>query len=165
MPVRLAPAFALLLLALVSADSLAGANGRDQLTHAGLVRGGLRLTSSKRGAILSGRRLAPGARRSGSVTITNTGTLAGSFTLSNVVHGNKRLARQLRLTVRERKRGRKRVVYSGTLAGLHAVSLGVIKAAHARTFEFSVSFRATVPNALQGRRTSADFTWTAVHRS
>jgi hypothetical protein len=147
-----------LLLALAVAAPLAGASGSGELSR----RGGPRLASSKRGAILSGRRLAPGDRRSGVVTITNTGRRAGTFRLRGVVRGSKLLARHLRLTVRERKGGRKRVVYSGTLAGLRLVRLGRIRAGQARTFEFAVSLRVTAPNGLQGLRTRTDFTWTAV---
>ena len=150
-----------LLIAFAVGAPLAGASGSAELT----VRGGPRLTSSKRGAILSGRRLAPGDRRAGVVTITNTGTRAGTFRLRGVVRGSKQLARHLRLTVRERTRGRKRVVYSGTLAGLRQVRLGRIRAGQARRFEFTVSLRVTAPNALQGLRTRTDFTWTAVQAS
>ena len=153
-------------LALFAAAPLAGANGRDELTYASVAHGGLRLKSSKRGAILTGRRLGPGWSRSGSVTIANTGRVNGSFTLRGRVHGNKRLARRLRLIVRERQRGgRKRVVYSGTLAGLHRVRLGVIGAGRGRTFVFTVSLGPSAPNSLQGLRASADFVWTAVQRT
>jgi hypothetical protein len=151
----------LLLIALAVGAPLAGASGSAELT----VRGGPRLTSSKRGAILSVRRLAPGYRRAGVVTITNNGTRAGTFSLRGVVRGSKQLARHLRLTVRERTRGRKRVLYSGTLAGLRQVRLGRIRAGQARRFEFTVSLRVTAPNALQGLRTRTDFTWTAVQAS
>jgi hypothetical protein len=85
--------------------------------------------------------------------------------LRGVVRGSKLLAGHLRLTVRERRRGTKRMVYSGTLAGLRVVRLGGIKAGQARTFEFSVSLNPTAPNALQGLRTNAAFTWTAIQLS
>jgi hypothetical protein len=150
-----------LLLGLAVGAPLAGASGSAELTR----RGGPRLTSSKRGPILSGRRLAPGDRRSGVVTITNSGARAGTFRLRGVVRGSRQFARHLRLVVRERTRGRKRVVYSGTLAGLSLVRLGWIRAGQGRTFEFTVSLRVTAPNALQGLRTRTDFTWTAVQAS
>ena len=157
MPLRIA---VVVLLALAAYVPLAGAGDTAELT-----RRGPRLISSKRGAIVAGRRLAPGSRRSGVVTITNRGTPAGSFRLRGLVRGSTQLARHLRLTVRERSRGRKRVVYSGTLAGLRVVRLGGIKAGQARTFDFSVSLSPAAPNALQGLRTTADFTWTAIQLS
>jgi hypothetical protein len=155
-------ALAAVVLMLLAAAPLAGASSEAELTQARPVHGGLHLKSSKRGAILTGRRMRPGSRRSGIVTIANTGRLNGRLTLRRRLHGSKRLARQLRLIVRERRRAKTRVVYSGTLAGLHKLRLGVIGAGRSRTFSFTVSLRASAPNSLQGLRTSADFVWTAV---
>jgi spore coat-associated protein N len=165
MALRLALAPTLVLLALVSAAPLAGANDPGDVRPSGFAHGRLELTASKQGAILSGRNLMPGDRVSGSLTIANTGSLAGSFTLSGVVRESRRLARHLVLTVRERARGVDSVVYSGSLAGLRAVKLGVFGPGHARTFHFAVSFAAEGSDELQGLRTTADFTWTAVQAS
>jgi hypothetical protein len=169
MPLRLALAPILVLLALVSAAPLAGANDPGGVSPHGFAHGGLELTASKQGAILFGRDLVPGDRVAGKLTIANTGTLAGSFTLSGSVSGSARLAKHLVLRVRERTRGVDSLVYSGSLAGLRAVKLGLIGPAQARTFRFAVTFRSTGSHALdgsfQGLRTSADFTWTAVQAS
>ena len=165
MVLRLALAPLLILLALLSAAPLAGANGPGEVRPSGFAGGGLELAASKQGAILSGHGLVPGDEVSGSLTIANTGSLAGSFTLSGAVHGSTRLAEHLLLTVRERSHGANSLVYSGSLAGLHAVKLGVLGAGQARTFRFSVSFRQQTSDAFQGLRTSADFTWTAVQAS
>jgi hypothetical protein len=165
MALRLALAPILVLLALVSAAPLAGANDSGDVHPYGFAHGRLHLAASKQGAILSGRNLVPGDHVSGRLTIANTGTLAGSFTLSGNVRGSKPLAKALTLTVRERSRGAESLVYSGSLAGLHAVRLGVLGPGHARTFRFSVTFRADAPEELQGRRTTAAFTWTAVQAS
>jgi hypothetical protein len=165
MVLRLALAPILILLALLSAAPLAGANGPGEVRPYGFAHGRLELTASKQGAILSGHGLVPGNRVSGSLTIANTGALAGSFTLSGAVHGSTRLAEHLVLAVRERSHGAQSLVYSGSLAGLRAVKLGVLGAGEARTFRFTVTFRPTTSNAFQGLRTSADFTWTAVQAS
>jgi spore coat-associated protein N len=164
MALRLALAPILVLLALVSAAPLAGANDPSDVQPYGFARGHLLLAASKQGAILTGRKLVPGDRVAGSLTIANTGTLAGAFTLSNRIGGAVRLAKHLRLTVRERTRGVTSLVYSGSLAGLRAVKLGVIGPAEARTFHFAVTFGAGAED-LQGLRTTADFTWTAVQAS
>lgn len=154
----------LVLIVLVAAAPLLGAtDGEPKRPRPG--HGRLHLVSSKRGAILTGRNLAPGDRVAGSVTITTRGALAGSFALRARVRGSTRLAEHLVLTVRERKRRGSRVVYSGSLARLRAVSLGRIGPRGARTFRFSVWFRSSAPNSLQGRRTTANFTWTAVQPS
>ena len=165
MALRLALAPILVLLALVSAAPLAGANDPGDVQPYGFAHGRLQLAASKQGAILSGRDLVPGDRVSGRLTIANTGTLAGSFTLSGAVRGSKPLADHLRLTVREWLHGAESLVYSGSLAGLRAVKLGVIGPGHARTFHLSVAFRSDASSALQGLRTTADFTWTAVQAS
>ena len=140
----------LILLALLSAAPLAGANGPGEVRPSGFAHGGLELAASKQSAILSGHDLVPGDRVKGSLTIANTGALAGSFTLSGTVRGSTRLAEQLMLTVRERSHGANSLVYSGSLAGLRAVKLGVLGAGEARTFRFSVSFRATTSNDVPG---------------
>jgi len=165
MVLRLALAPILILLALLSAAPLAGANGRGEVRPSGFAHGGLELAASQQSAILSARGLVPGDEVSGSLTIANTGALAGSFTLSGAVHGSTRLAEHLLLMVRERSHGANSLVYSGSLAGLRAVKLGVLGAGQARTFQFSVSFRQATSDAFQGLRTSADFTWTAVQAS
>jgi hypothetical protein len=169
MALRLALAPILVVLTLVSAAPLAGANESGEVRPHGFAHGRLELAASRQGAILSGRDLVPGDRVSGSLTIANAGTLAGSFTLSGAVRGSARLAEHLVLTVRERTHGVHSLVYSGSLAGLRAVKLGVIGPAQARTFRFAVSFRATGSHALddgfQGLRTTATFTWTAVQAS
>lgn len=165
MALRLALAPILILLALLSAAPLAGANGPGEVRPYGFAHGRLELAASKQGAILTGHGLVPGDRVTGSLTIANTGALAGSFTLSGAVHGSARLAEHLILTVRQRSHGSDSLVYTGSLAGLRAVKLGVLGAGEARTFHFAVTFRATASNSFQGLRTSADFTWTAVQAS
>jgi hypothetical protein len=170
MALRLALPPIAILLALVSAAPLAGANDDPgSVRPSGFAHGRLQLASSKQGAILSGHELVPGDRVAGSLTIANTGTLAGSFTLSGLVRGSSALAGRLVLSVRERSRGVDSLVYSGTLADLRAVKLGVLGPGHARNFRFAVTFHSTgsdaVDNSLQGLRTTADFTWTAVQAS
>lgn len=169
MALRLALAPISILIALLSAAPLAGANDPGEVRPYGFAHGRLVLAASKQGAILSGRDLVPGDRVSGSLTIANTGTLAGSFTLSGRVRGSRVLAEHLVLSVRERTRGVDSVVYSGTLAGLRAVKLGLIGPGEARNFRFAVAFRSTgsdaADGAFQGLRTTANFTWTAVQSS
>ena len=166
MALRFALAPILVLLALVSAAPLAGANEPGDVSPHGFAHGHLELTASKRGAFLSGRDLVPGDRVAGKLTIANTGTMAGSFTLSGAVRGSGRLAEHLVLTVTERSRGVDSLVYSGSLAGLRAVKLGLIGPGQARTFRFAVKLHSgRAQDGLQGLRTTASFTWTALQAS
>jgi hypothetical protein len=154
----------LLVVALTSAASLYGAaDGGVKRPRPSHQR--LHLVASKRGAILSGRNLAPGDRVTGSVTIRNEGARSGSFTLRANLRGSRQLAQHLVLTVRERRRRTARLVYSGSLARFHLVRLGKIGPRQARTFRFAVRFRPNAPNRLQGRRATASFTWRAVQPS
>jgi spore coat-associated protein N len=153
----------LVVLVILAAGPLAVANAGKRRDPS---RGRIHLVASKRGPILSRRNLAPGHRVAGVVTITNTGTLAGSFTLTAVTKRSRLLASRLRLRVRERKRGRQRSVYAGSLAGFRGAKLGRIGPGRARTFHFDVVLPSTGDdNRLQGLRTSADFTWKAVQVS
>ena len=149
---------------LASASPLLGATDgkrkRPRMTH-----GRLELVASKRGAILAGRNLAPGDRVAGSVTIRNTGELSGSFRLKGTVRGSRPLAAHLFLTVRERTRRTTRPVCSGTLARFRGVRLGTIRRGQTRSFRFAVRFDPHASNLLQGKRTSASFTWRAVQLS
>jgi hypothetical protein len=169
MPLRLALAPITILVALVSAAPLAGASEPGDVRPHGFAHGRLALAASKQGAILSGHDLVPGDRVAGSLTISNMGTLAGSFTLSGTVRGSALLARSLVLSVREHTRGVESVVYAGSLAGLRAVKLGVIGPDQARHFRFAVTFRSAgshaADRAFQGLRTTAAFSWTAVQAS
>ena len=155
---------ALLVVALTSAASLYGAV-RGDVRRPRPSHERLHLIGSKRGAILSGRNLAPGDRVAGSVTISNAGRLSGSFTLRGRLRGSRQLAQHLVLTVREKRRRTTRLVYSGSLARFRTVRLGRIGPRQARTFRFAVRLRSNAPNHLQGRRATASFTWKAVQRS
>ena len=154
----------LLVVALASAASLYGAVGGN-VKQPRPSHERLHLVASKRGAILSGRNLAPGDRVTGSVTIRNEGARSGAFTLRSRLRGSRQLAQHLVLTVRERRRRGSRLVYSGSLARFHFVRLGRIRPRQARTFRFAVRFRSNAPNRLQGRRATASFTWRAVQPS
>jgi spore coat-associated protein N len=165
MALRLAFAPTLVVLALVSAAPLGASAPVGSVRAHGFAHGSLELAASRQGAILAGRNLMPGDRVSGAITIANTGTMAGAFTLSGLVRGSGRLAEELVLIVRERAYGVDSLVYAGSLAGLRAVKLGLIGPAQARTFRFSVRVPASAERAVQGLRTSADFSWTAVQAS
>jgi spore coat-associated protein N len=128
--------------------------------------GALTMTRSGSGAILSASGMKIGDTVSGSVTITNTGTLAGSYTLSGSNSGSAALAGQLQLTIYKDTDNSGSPVYSGTLGGLGSAALGTFAAnGDAHTFYFHVSLPTagsdTADNAFQGLSTSETFTWSA----
>jgi spore coat-associated protein N len=128
--------------------------------------GSLTMTRSGSGAIFSASAMKIGDTATGSVTITNTGNLAGAYTLSGSNSGSAALAGQLTLKIYEDTDNTGTVVYNGTLGGLSSASLGTFAAnGDAHTFYFHVSLPTagsdTADNAFQGLSTSETFTWSA----
>src|SRR5207249_9081463 len=85
--------------------------------------GSLTMSRSGSGAIFSSAAMKIGDTATGSVTITNTGTLAGAYTLAGSSSGNAALAAQLHLTLYKDTDGGS-AIYDGSLGGLSSVSLG-----------------------------------------
>jgi hypothetical protein len=120
------------------------------------------MTRSGSGAIFNSTAMKIGDTATGSVTITNTGTLAGAYTLSGSSSGSSALSSQLNLKVYKDVDGGT-ALYDGSLGGFSSVALGTNGDAH--TFYFHVSFPTTGSdagdNALQGLSASTTFTWSA----
>jgi spore coat-associated protein N len=128
--------------------------------------GSLTMSRSGSGAIFSSAAMKIGDTATGSVTITNTGTLAGSYTLTGASSGSAALASQLHLTIYKDVDSSGPVVYDGSL-GSFSAALGTFAATGgAHSFYFHVSLPSTGTdagdNAFQGLSASEDFTWSAV---
>jgi spore coat-associated protein N len=126
--------------------------------------GSLTMSRSGSGAIFSSLAMKIGDTATGSVTITNTGTLAGAYTLNGSASGSAALAAQLHLTLYKDVDGGT-AIYDGSL-GSFSASLGTFAAnGGAHTFYFHVSLPSTGSdagdNALQGLSATEDFTWSA----
>ncbi|HXY84689.1 MAG TPA: TasA family protein [Gaiellaceae bacterium] len=128
--------------------------------------GSLTMTRSGSGAIFSAATMKIGDTATGSVTITNTGNLAGAYTLAGSNSGSAALAGQLTLKIYEDTDNTGTVVYNGTLGGFSSASLGTFAAnGGAHTFYFHVSLPSTgsdtSDNAFQGLTSTETFTWSA----
>jgi spore coat-associated protein N len=126
--------------------------------------GSLTMSRSGSGAIFSASAMKIGDTATGSVSITNTGTLAGAYTLTGASSGSAALAAQLHLTLYKDVDGGT-AIYDGSL-GSFSASLGTFAASGgAHTFYFHVSLPTTGSdagdNVLQGLSASEDFTWSA----
>jgi spore coat-associated protein N len=126
--------------------------------------GTLEMTRSGSGAIFSSAAMKIGDEATGSVTITNTGTLAGAYTLSGTGSGNAALVSQLHLKLYKDADGGT-AIYDGPL-GTFSTSLGTFAAdGGEHTFYFHVSLPTTGSdagdNALQGLSAEETFTWSA----
>src|SRR5881394_1290103 len=89
--------------------------------------GSLTMSRSGSGAIFSSVAMKIGDTTTGSVTITNTGTLSGAYTLAGSSSGSSALANQLHLTLYKDVDGSGTAIYDGSLGTLSA-SLGTFAA-------------------------------------
>jgi spore coat-associated protein N len=136
------------------------------ITNNAFASGALTMAPSGSGAIFSASAMKIGDVVHGSVTITNTGSLAGSYTLSGSNSGSAALAGQLQLKIYMDTDNSGSPVYNGSLAGFSSASLGTFAAnGDAHTFYFHVSLPSAgsdaADNAFQGLSTSESFTWSA----
>ena len=127
--------------------------------------GSLTMTRSGSGAILSASAMKIGDSVTGSVTITNTGTLAGVYSLAGSTSGSAVLAAQLNLKVYKDVDGGT-ALYDGSLAGISSAALGTFAAGgDAHIFYVHVTLPTTGTDAgdnlLQGLSASTTFTWSA----
>jgi hypothetical protein len=135
------------------------------ISNNAFAAGTLEMDRSGSGAIFSAAGMAIGDEASGSVTITNSGSLAGEYVLSGSAGGD--LAPALDLVVYKDDDGDADAkIYEGGLDGLGSVDLGTFASdGGAHTFYFHVSLPSTGSdagdNALQGKSASASFTWSA----
>ena len=162
----------LLSLAALGAISIAAVGGTfanftstpTSISANAFASGSLSMTRSGSGAIFSASAMKIGDTATGSITITNTGTLAGAYTLQGSSSGSAALATQLHLTVYKDTDGGS-AIYDGSLGSFSAV-LGTFGAnGGAHTFYFHVSLPTTGSdagdNVLQGLSADETFTWSA----
>jgi hypothetical protein len=163
----------LLTLAAVSTVTVAAVGGTfanftatpTSISSNAFAAGSLTMTRTGSGAIFSASAMKIGDTATGSVTINNTGTLAGAYTLTGSTSGNSALASQLTLKVYKDVDGGT-AIYDGSLGGFSSASLGTFAAnGDSHIFYFHVSLPSTGTdagdNALQGLSANATFTWTA----
>jgi hypothetical protein len=143
--------------------------------------GTLSILNDKEGAaVLTASNLKPGgASAVGTVDISNTGSLAGDFSLarSNVTNTDAAnpMSAKLNLVVKDCGEwpapatvepcgdGDDTTVYTGTIDGMSsAQSLGNFSAAEKHRYEFSVQLDASATDAYQGDGSTVQFDWAAV---
>lgn len=129
------------------------------------VSGSFTHTNSKNGvAIVTGQNMKPGDVKTGDVTITNTGSLAGTFKLSESNASSTFTAGNLKLKIEDITGATPVQVYSGNFGAVPAagIALGNFAAGEAHTYRYTVTFDQAADNTDQGKSASADYTWTAV---
>jgi len=138
--------------------------------------GNLAQSNSKEGAaVLTATKMVPGSSTNGTVTITNSGDVAGTFTLSKTsltdtpgANGGQ-LSGVLDLKVEDVTKASPVAVYSGKVGAMGAQSLGSFAAGEARTYKFTITFpdggvpasATTGDNAYKGSSMSVGYQWDA----
>lgn len=135
-----------------------------------VTSGTLSQTNSKASAaVLSISNIKPGDQVTGSVTITNTGSLAQVFTLKESAASNSfpldgNGVNYLQLTIRNTTDNV--TLYSGTVGGVGDIALGTFAAnGGAKTFAYTVKLAEAAPNAAQGKAAAATYTWSGVQEA
>jgi len=129
-----------------------------------VTSGTLLHTNSKNGAeIFNLGNVKPGDTVNGSVTITNTGSLPATFSLTETSSTNGFSGEYLKLSIKNTTTGV--TVYDGTFGGLvdgSKTSLGDVAAGAANAYTFTVTLAQDAPNSEQGKSASAAYQWSSV---
>ena len=173
-PRRTLAAMATLLIA-VGVTAASGATFTAQTANPSntFTAGTLSMSNSKNNAaILTASNMKPGDTATGSVDITNTGSVSGAFTLSKTAltnsDGSNPMANKLNLVVTDCgtdfdcSTGASSNVYTGTLAAMGTgIALGNFAGGAEHRYEFSVALDSSADNNYQGDNSVATFTWDA----
>jgi hypothetical protein len=159
----------LALVTALAATMAAVGSGADFSSHSAnpantFSSGSLVQSNSKAGvAIVTGSNLKPGDVRSGEVTITNTGTLAGTFKLTEAKAANAFGEGDMTLKIEDVSGKAPVSIYSGEIDKVPTagIGLGSYAAGEARTYRFTATFAQGSPNSDQGKTATADFEWDA----
>jgi hypothetical protein len=156
-------------LAVAAACAGAGAARPERPPQAVLTQatGDLRLSNSADGqAIFQASGLAPGRSVTGTVQLTNSGTLPGDLSLQqldvsdNPGPGGGRLSNVVTLDITDVTGGSSIPVFSGQLGGLGSRPLGAIGPGETRTFRFTASLP-DMNNAFAGSGLTVRYAWNA----
>ena len=164
----------------LAATALIGGTGASFSAHSAnpanvFTAGVLQHSNSKAGsAVLSITKMKPGDTQSGTVTLTNTGDIVGTFGLTKSAlvdtAGQNGGVLSGRLDVEITDTGSNTVVYTGKVGAMGALALGTYAAGEAHTYRFAVSFPdagtaasdTTGDNAFKGSTLSVQYDFAEV---
>ena len=163
-------ALAVLSLLAVAAGAYAVFTARTSNPGTGVATGTLTMSNSKAGAaIFSTSGMRPGDSATGTVTVTNTGSLDGTYALSiaSVTHGGTGsgdLSAILTVSIADELG---RTVYAGAFASMPETALPGAGGAQwapgeAHTYTFVMTIPATAGNTYQDTSATAEYVWQAV---
>lgn len=157
---------------LLAAGALAVGSGatfssESNNTISTVTSGTLLQSNSKNGAQIFGLdNLKPGDTVNGSVTITNTGSLPATFSLTEVASSNTFSGANLKLKIKNTTTNA--TVFDGTFGGLvdgDKTDLGTVLPAAANTYVFTVTLDENATNTEQNKTASATYTWSSVQQA
>lgn len=133
-------------------------------TISSVTSGTLTQSNSKaNAAIFDLRDMKPGDTLNGGLTVTNTGSLPATFSLTETASSNGFAGSNLTLSITNTTTGA--VVYDGTFGGLadnQAQDLGVVQGGVANSYRFTVKLAQETPNTDQGKTATASYRWDSV---
>lgn len=136
----------------------------------GVATGSLSMSRSGTGAVFNLTNAVMGASATGSLTITNTGTISGVFSLTGASTGDTAtLGAQANVKIYvDTDLDATKLIYNGALNAIGTISLGTFGTAagnKSHTYYFHVSVPSTGTtsgdNAYQGKSVSTTLTWSA----
>ena len=152
----------------IAGAALSGANFATRTSSSTTFASGiLSMSNPDAGAaILSASGMKPGDTRSGTLTVTNSGSVSGSYSLSASglvdTPSTPALSQTLNLTIDDVTTTPSTNIYTGSLAGFTHASLGTFTPGQARTYRFQIAWPSSSTNPqLQGAQTSLTFAWNA----
>ena len=114
-------------------------------------------------AIFTLGNIKPGDTVNGSLTITNTGSLPATFSLTETASTNTFTGSNLTLDITNTTT--KKLVWSGTFGELvdgSKTDLGLVAPGAANSYTFAVKLNQATPNTDQGKTATAAFQWDSV---
>ncbi|QFG69592.1 hypothetical protein [Ornithinimicrobium pratense] len=160
----LAPLAVLLAAGALAVGSGATFTSASSNTIGSVTSGTLTHSNSKDNqVILSAQALQPGKSQTGDVTLTNTGTLPASFSLTGKDAQSTFAQGDLKLKVVNEANSH--IVYEGDFGGLRdggAKQIGNFTPGQAATFKFTVTLDQNAGNTAQGQSASAAIVWDAI---
>jgi hypothetical protein len=161
----LVPLATLALAAGVVAGSGASFTSSSANTGNSIASGSLTQTNSKaNSAVFTLANAKPGDTVVGTVTLTNSGTLPATMTLSELAAVNGFTTKSnLVLTVTDVTDTANRVQrWTGTFATLGSLPLGTWAAGERHDYEFAVTLKSTADNTEQNKSASATYQWDGI---
>lgn len=134
-----------------------GATFTSESVHSASVAAGvLSHANNHNGATLAVTNIKPGDSKSGTLTITNDGTLDSTLTLEETADASAFTAGDLKLKIEQGAN----VLYDGNFGGLvngARLDLGALAKGASTTITYTVSMPATAGNENQGKTASASY--------